>query len=32
MSDIYLGDCREYIGIEQNPEYFSIIKARLGLK
>ncbi len=23
---------REYIGIEQNPEYFEIIKARLGLK
>ena len=23
---------REYVGIEQNPEYFEIIKARLGLK
>lgn len=22
---------REYIGIEQNPEYFEIIKARLGV-
>lgn len=22
---------REYVGIEQNPEYFKIIEARLGL-